>query len=100
MIRYSYGGRAGRRFVLAESDAYVAVRTRDRQSLGAARAFDVTGVMAESRRLLRDFQLQARFAEAGVEVWRANVPRGQRALRDKARRMLKKERDVEFAGRV
>jgi subtilisin family serine protease len=94
MFRVRFGGRRGTVQRLAESREYVVVRTADRSPL------ERTVLSRASREALRAFEPVVRFAEAGVEIFRAReAPRGTR-LRDRARAALKKDRRVRFAGRV
>jgi subtilisin family serine protease len=100
MVTYQYGGRQGRKYSLKESDEYVVVRTNDRNELIAKRSFATAPVSAATRRLLSEFELHARFADAGVDVLRVRSRQSDRALRDEARARLKKEPAIQFAGRV
>ncbi|MBI4525626.1 MAG: S8 family serine peptidase [Deltaproteobacteria bacterium] len=100
MFTVQYGGRKGRRYSLVISDDLIAVRTQTRKTLLEDVPFSVSAVSAASRRALSEFTLVARFREAGVEILRARVPRRRRALRDRARAVLKREPDIRFAGRV
>jgi subtilisin family serine protease len=100
MFTFQYGGKKGKRYSLAVSDELMAVRTHDRNALIEDLPFAVTLVSEKARIILGDFALVVRFREAGVEVLRTRVPRGSRALRDKARGLLKKEPGIRFAGRV
>ena len=72
----------------------VIVRTMSGAALGK------TALTAPARKTIGDFESVLRFAEAGVEVLRCRVKKDRRALRDKARRALKKEKAIRFAGRV
>ena len=100
MYTFRYGGKTGRRFSLTTSDEHVVVRTCSRSALSAPRAFEVAPLSSKAREILGQFELQTRFREAGVEVLRAKVARGRKSLRDKARTILKKEPEIQFAGRV
>lgn len=100
MYSFRYGGKSGRRYSLTTSDEHVVVRTRSRSALSAPRTFEVAPLSAKAREVLSQFELQTRFREAGVEVLCAKVARGRKKLRDKARTILKKEPEIEFAGRV
>ncbi|MFZ5556271.1 MAG: S8 family serine peptidase [Pseudomonadota bacterium] len=101
MYTVRYGGKRGRAMSLATSNEFVAVRSRDRGRLATERPYAAAALSGEARRVLGEFDLVARFDSAGVEVLRARA-RGKRALklRDEARAVLKKEKAVEFAGRV
>src|SRR5262249_33949032 len=100
MFTVRFGGKTGRLYSLVESDNLVAVRTISRGPLKVDRTFEVTPVSAKAVKFLDDFELLTRFREAGVEVLRTKTRRNSRELRNKARSILKKEPDIEFAGRV
>lgn len=94
MFTFRYGGKKGRQYALVESDQLVAVRTRSRRPL------DVSFLSSGARRMLDHLESALRFPEAGVEVFRVVLKRNRRALRDRARALLKRERELQFAGRV
>ena len=100
MFTVRYGGKKGKSYGLTESDEYMVVRTENRDVLMAERPFEVVPLSREARSILNEFDLVARFREAGVEILRTKVRRGRRALRDTARAILKQEPAIEFAGRV
>ena len=100
MYSFRYGGKAGKRFALKTSDDQIVVRTCDRNALLLERPFEVAPVSPATKAMLNKFELSAAFPNAGVEVLRARVSRGARSLRDKARATLKKEKSIQFAGRV
>ena len=100
MYTFRYGGKKGKSYSLAISDEHVAVRTKDRKPAIGDLTFEMTPMSKEARSILSEFELQARFKAAGVDLLRTRVVRGSRALRDKARSVLKKESEIEFAGRV
>ncbi len=100
MYSFRYGGKAGARCPLKESDELVVVRTCNRSPLMVERSFATAPVSDASLRVLDSFELVTRFSQAGVEVLRAKPERGTRKLRDQARAALKKEPAIEFAGRV
>jgi subtilisin family serine protease len=100
MFVFRYGGKTGKRYSLTPSNEHVVVRTHSRSALLADRPFEAAPVSAEARSLLNNFELAASFRDAGVEILRAKVTRGVKRLRDRTRAVLKKEREVEFAGRV
>jgi subtilisin family serine protease len=100
MYPFRYGGKTGKRYSLTTSNEHIVVRTNSRSALFADRPFEAAPISAEARALVNKFDLAATFREAGVEILRAKVPRGARSLRDRARAVLKKEAEVEFAGRV
>jgi subtilisin family serine protease len=93
-----YGGKGGKRHAMAESDGLVAVRTVSRRP-AVGTMDEVVALKSESLEILAEFEPVVRFPIAGVTVLR---PKGRRAraLRDEARRTLKKDKAIEFAGRV
>lgn len=100
MYSFRYGGKAGKRYSLTTSNEHLVVRTFNRSAVLAERPFEVAPVSAEARSILKNFDLAARFREAGVEVLRAKPMRRAKSLRDRARTVLKREPEIEFAGRV
>ncbi len=100
MYSFRYGGKNGKRYSLATSNDQVVVRTNSRSALAGDRPFEVSALSNAARDVLDKFELTTRFREAGVEILRAKVTRGSKSLRDKARAILKKEPEIEFAGRV
>ena len=100
MYTVRYGGKRGKRHALAISDEHLVVRTCDRNPAVADVIFETTPISNAARTILAEFELQTRFPAAGVDILRARVKRGSRALRDKARVILKKEKEIQFAGRV
>ncbi|MGH7230329.1 MAG: S8 family serine peptidase, partial [Nitrospiraceae bacterium] len=100
MFSVRYGGKSGKRYQLAASDELVVVRTHSRNALMEDRPYEVTPVSRTARNVLDEFELVARFREAGVEILRSRGPRRGRSVRDKARAVLKQEPEVRFAGRV
>mgnify|MGYP001424798194 CR=1 FL=1 len=94
MLTYRLGGKAGGRYSLQPGDEFVVVRTRSRRPL------DVALQSRAARAALGDFEPVHRFYHAGVEVFRYG--RRARAARERGRMraVLKKEPDVQFAGRV
>jgi len=100
MVNYCLGGKTGRICSLTESTEHIVVRTTDRRPLRADNVFAEEPLSRPARELVREFHVVARFDEAGVEVLRTNRRRGARELRDKARAMLKKEKSIQFAGRL
>ena len=79
---------------------HLVVRTQSRQAVMPERAFEVSPLSAESRRVLSQFASITRFREAGVELLSARTTQADDGLRDSARRLLKAEPEVVFAGRV
>jgi subtilisin family serine protease len=100
MVSYQYGGKKGRKYALKDSDDFVVVRTKDRNPIATSRTFASTQLSPQARRVLSEFELHTRFAEAGVEVLQQRGRHADRALRDEARARLKQEKCIEFAGRV
>jgi subtilisin family serine protease len=100
MLKYHFGGKTGRTFTLKESAQLIVVRTLNRMPLTSVDVFAKAAVSRDAREVLGEFDLFDSFEEAGVEVLHAARPRGAKSLRDRARKILNKERDIEFAGRV
>ena len=99
MYQVQYGGKGGEKHVLQESDGLVAVRTVTRKAALGSPA-EAASLKRESREILSEFEPIARFPIAGVDVLRAKKGRNARSLRNEARRTLKRDRGVRFAGRV
>jgi subtilisin family serine protease/subtilisin-like proprotein convertase family protein len=68
--------------------------------MAGPRSFESAALSPRAREVLSDFEVTTRFREAGVEILRTTVARGRKNSRDKARAILKKEPEIEFAGRV
>jgi len=100
MYTIRYGGIKGKSYSLTISDELVVVRTKDRKPALSDVPFERTPISEKAQTVLKDFDLHARFPRAGVEILKARVQRGSRSLRDRARAVLKKEPQIEFAGRV
>ncbi|MBC8029194.1 MAG: S8 family serine peptidase [Pyrinomonadaceae bacterium] len=100
MYSFRYGGKNGKRHSLTTSDEHVVVRTNSRSALADPTPVGVSALSTKARAVLGEFELTTRFREAGVEILRTKVVRGSKSLRDKARAILKKEPEIEFAGRV
>jgi subtilisin family serine protease len=100
MFSVRYGGKKGPVLRLAESNAHLVVRTCSRAPLAFGRAFGTTSLREDSRDALAPFESISRYSEAGVEVLRLRDGKRSRSLRDRARKILKKDRALEFAGRV
>ena len=94
MYAVQYGGKQGKRLNLMVSKDLVAVRTHSRLAVNA------TSLSRNARSLVGQFESVVAFPSAGVEVLRPTARRPSRGLRDRTRTMLKRERDVRFAGRV
>ncbi len=91
-VSVRYGGRSGTVYRLRISDALLVVRTKSRLSLPEA------PLAGPSRQTLGDFRPVVAFSEHGVEV--VGLPRADESRRDVARKTLKEDAAVEFAGRV
>lgn len=100
MYSFRYGGKTGKRHSLTTSNEHIAVRTCNRSALASPRPFEVAPLSAKARDVLVNFELETRVREAGVEILKTRVERGSKTMRDKARAILKKEPEIEFAGRV
>jgi subtilisin family serine protease len=99
MYYVQYGGRGGPKHVLQVSEGLVAVRTVTRQAVLGSPA-EAAPLRPESLEILGEFEPVAQFPVAGVSVLRVKRGRSAKGLRDEARRALKKDRAVQFAGRV
>lgn len=93
-VSYQYGGAKGKKFKLVESDAHLVVRTHSR------RATKSSSISSKAHAVLDDYSQVALFPEAGVEILECRKKTTRKAIRDAARKVLKKEKDVQFAGRV
>src|SRR5262245_34942588 len=99
MYFVQYGGKGGTKYSLQESDSLIAVRTHSRDvALGAPQ--EAAPLSPASLAILSEFDPVAHFHVAGVEVFKARKERRTKSLRDTARRTLKKDVAVRFAGRV
>jgi subtilisin family serine protease len=90
MFTYQYGGKKGKKFKLQESRDTIVVRAQRRVPLLRL------ALTADGRRLVERMDRIAAFPAAGVEILRCARDVG----RDEARAVLKKEKALEFAGRV
>ncbi len=99
MYFVQYGGKTGKKYALKESEGLIAVRTHSRRAVVGA-PHEAVPLSSASHELLREFDRVAEFPFAGVEVFQGRPKQGVKNLRDKARRTLKKEDEVRFAGRV
>ena len=91
---YRYGGRKGKRYSLRENDGLLVVRTANRQAPSRS-------VLApKSFASLAGYEPLLAYQAAGVYVLRSTATRGRRAKRDNARQALKRDKSVQFAGRV
>lgn len=79
---------------LEVDDALLAVRTKSRRALR-----DV-GLRRAARSALESFDTEFALPHAGVEVLRCRARSGRKERRDRARRELRRDVDVQFAGRV
>lgn len=94
MYTVRYGGGRGPEVRLVERKDFLVVRTA-----GRGRTADAP-LSRGARKALDAFEVVARFEAAGVEVLRAREARGAADARDFARRALRREPAVEFAGRA
>jgi subtilisin family serine protease len=95
-----YGGKTGKRYRFTISNKHVVVCTNSRDASPTEGPIDGARVSAEAHAILNKFELVTRFREAGVEILRAKDARGARSLCDSARTVLKREPEIEFAGRL
>ncbi|HIA51846.1 MAG TPA: peptidase S8 [Candidatus Melainabacteria bacterium] len=92
MVEFQYGGKGGKRFKLVESNELV-VRTQ------RGTALPITPLSLESRKLLTKFETVFDSKCPGVEVMKPREGHTV-ALRDNARKVLKDEQEIKFAGRA
>lgn len=96
MYQFTYGGKNGETFQLAEAKDLVVVRTEGDLPL------DELSLSSQSRDVVPSLLPIAAFPEANVTVYRA-IAAGEKsatAMRNAARRCLAKEDGVRFAGRA
>jgi len=95
MYTYTLGGKKGKKYVLQESKDMVAVRTRNSRDLKNAI------ISEKGKKALKDFELVLEFPEADISVFQAkDSVRDKLAVRNRAKKTLKKEPELRFAGRV
>ena len=95
MYTYTFGGKNGKKHILHESNDMVVVRLKKIPDPSAS------DFQSTSRNVLRNFNLETEFPEAGIAVYKARASVKNKLLtRDNARLSLKKEAGVRFAGRV
>lgn len=99
MYYVQYGGKKGRKYTLQESEGLVAVRTESRRAVLGSPA-EAASLKPASLEILSEFEPVMQFPIAGVNILRPKRQRGVKRLRDEARRTLKKDTAVQFAGRV
>jgi subtilisin family serine protease len=100
MLRVRYRGRTGKPYRLVEATEYLAVRTEDRQEI-APRPVASTDLTNEAWRVLDRFESVDYFSHAGVQIFRSKpTTKRARLARDEARRVLKRQKAIRFAGRV
>ncbi|MBI1225013.1 MAG: S8 family serine peptidase [Bacteroidetes bacterium] len=96
MYQFTYGGKNGETFQLAEAKDLVVVRTKDDAPL------QELSLSTQSRDIVPSLLPVAAFPEANVTVYRA-IPNGEKsatAMRNAARKNLSQEEGIRFAGRV
>ena len=93
-VAFRYGGVRGKRLRLMESNEYIVVRTKSRDTLAR------TPIGREAHGRIRGWLPVTRFYEAGVEILHLADRVRRRARRDTARAALNAEPEIEFAGRV
>jgi subtilisin family serine protease len=95
MYSYKFGGKDGSISVLDVADDLVVVRTKKNKALSDA----IQSKAAKNT--LAQLAPIAQFPEAGVSVLQCRQAKDKLLqLRDKARQLFKKEKDIQFAGRV
>lgn len=92
---FTYGGKDGKKHVLAESDSMLVLRTKNARGLNASVLSD------DARSVIAKYDLETSFPEADVYVLKPKDAAYQNVeKRDTARRLLKQEPDLRFTGRV
>jgi subtilisin family serine protease len=100
MLQVRYGGRTARPHRLVEAANLLAVRTEDHQEI-LQRPFATAELSDTAWQTLDRFEREDYFVQAGVQLFRAKATTTRpRAARDEARRVLKRQKAVAFAGRV
>lgn len=96
MYQFTYGGKNGETFQLAEAKDLVVVRTKDNAPL------EELHLSTQSRDIVPSLLPIAAFPEASVMVYRciATEEKTATAMRNAARKTLSQEEGVRFAGRV
>jgi hypothetical protein len=95
MLRYTFGGKNGQVHELEESPDHIVVRTRNASSLADSIH------SGDSKEILQQFKTEISFPDADVTVLRTKrKSKTGIALRDQARKALKQEEGLRFAGRV
>jgi subtilisin family serine protease len=95
MYTFKYGGKKGTQVQLDIADDLVVVRTRENKALPEAIKSKT------AKKVLTQLSPVVRFPEAGVSVLQCKQTQERLTqLRDQARQVFKKEKDVRFAGRV
>jgi subtilisin family serine protease len=100
MYKVRFGGKKGQVLRLVESPAHLVMRTQGRERVGPWRSFGASSLRLESRVALSPFEQISTYPESGVEVVRLREGKRSRAIRDRARAVLKRDKTFEFAGRV
>ena len=99
MYTVQYGGKAGPKYKLRESNNLVAVRTRSRLP-ASGDPQSAAPLSPASRAALRPLDLIQSVGDAGVEIYSAAAHKQPEMLRNAARSALKLDEAVQFAGRV
>jgi subtilisin family serine protease len=95
MYTYTIGGKKGQKITLQESKNRVVVRTRNARKLGDAVFSN------EAKEAMKDFTVEMEFPEADITILKTKEAAPTKSTtRDKARKALKKEPELRFAGRV
>lgn len=95
MYTYTIGGKKGQKISLQESKNLVVVRTRNARKLSDA-IFS-----SEAKEAMEDFTVELEYPEADITILKTKEAAPTKSTtRDKARKALKKEPELRFAGRV
>lgn len=95
MYTYTIGGKNGKKKTLQESKEHLVIRTRNSRDLEDAVYSDA------GKKALEDFSIQLEFPDADVTILKINDSvKNQKTVRDNARKILKREPELRFAGRL
>ncbi|MFN0276476.1 MAG: S8 family serine peptidase [Chitinophagales bacterium] len=95
MYTYTFGGKKGKKRTLVESENRVVVRTKNARKLADAVFSE------EGKNAIDNYNIEFELPEADVTILKSKEgTKNQLALRDTTRSVLKKEKELRFAGRV
>lgn len=100
MYTYRYGGKDGTAYKLAVSDDMVVVRTKTTRAIVDSGGLAEVVESDEGKRMAFQLSPVVEFRDASVTVYQCRGKGERIPLRDRARQVLKEEKNVRFAGRV